>query len=58
MSTTRHLLLSDIDYSAWANQRLLEACSTLSSEQLQRDLGATHSSALGTLHHIFCAERV
>ncbi len=58
MSTTRQLLLSDLDYSAWANQRLLDACSALTSDQLTRDLGASHRSILETLRHIFYAERV
>jgi uncharacterized damage-inducible protein DinB len=58
MSTTRHLLLCDLDYSAWANQQLLEACSALTSDQLNRDLGASHRSILGTLRHIFYSERV
>jgi uncharacterized damage-inducible protein DinB len=58
MSTTRRLLLSDVDYSAWANQQLLAVCSALTSDQLTRDLGASHRSILETLHHIFYAERV
>lgn len=58
MSTTRELLLSDIDYSNWANLQLLEACSNLTADQLSRDLGASHRSILETLRHIFYAERV
>ena len=58
MSTPRELLLSDIDYSNWANLQLLEACSNLTADQLSRDLGASHRSILETLRHIFYAERV
>ena len=58
MSTTRQLLLADVDYSAWANQQLLTACSALTQDQLTRNLGASHRSVLETLRHIFYAERV
>jgi len=58
MSATRQLLLSDVDYSAWANQQLLAVCSALTRDQLIRDLGASHRSILETLRHIFYAERV
>jgi len=58
MATTRELLLNDIDYSAWADQQLLEACSNLTTDELSRDLGASHRSILETLRHIFYAERV
>jgi uncharacterized damage-inducible protein DinB len=52
------ILLSQVDYSAWANQLLLSACSTLTPEELDRDLKASHSSILRTLRHIYYAERV
>ena len=58
MSITQTLLLCDVDYSAWANRQLLEACSALTTVQLERDLGASHRSILSTLRHIFYAERV
>jgi uncharacterized damage-inducible protein DinB len=58
MSTTRQLMLADVDYSDWANQQLLAACSVLTPDQLTRDLGASHRSVLETLRHIFYAERV
>jgi uncharacterized damage-inducible protein DinB len=44
--------------SAWANQLLLSTCSTLTPEQLDRDLKAFHTSILQTLRHIYYAERV
>ncbi len=58
MSNIRQLLLSDIDYCAWANREILNACSALSPSQLEQDLGASHSSVLQTLRHIFYSERV
>ena len=39
MSFAKRLLLSDIGYSAWANQRLLYGCSAFTIEELNRDLG-------------------
>jgi uncharacterized damage-inducible protein DinB len=58
MSSVKELLLTEVDYSAWADQKLLDACAALSSEELERDLGASHRSILATLRHIFYAERV
>ena len=54
----KQLLSSDIRYSAWANQRLLDACSGLSDDEIARDLGISHSSILSTLRHIHDGERV
>ncbi len=51
-------LLYHLDYSSWANQTLLDACSGLSQEELERDLGASHSSVLRTWRHIYYSERV
>ncbi len=50
------MLLSLIDYMAWADQEILRACSALSDEELSRDLGISHNSILGTLRHMFLAE--
>ena len=58
MPITGQTLLSHVDYSAWANQVLLSACSTLTPEELNRDLKASHSSILQTLRHIYYTERV
>jgi uncharacterized damage-inducible protein DinB len=58
MSTTRQLMLADVDYSAWANEQLFATCSALTPDQLARDLGASHRSVVETLCHIFYAERV
>jgi uncharacterized damage-inducible protein DinB len=58
MAITRQLLLCDVDYSAWANRQLLEACTPLPHAHLDRDLGASHRGVLETLRHIFYTERV
>jgi len=58
VSLAKELLLTDIRYSGWANQRLLEACSALTSEEIERDLRISHASILATLRHIHDGERV
>lgn len=54
----KQVLVTDIGYSGWANQRLLEACSALTSEEIERDLRISHASILATLRHIHDGERV
>jgi uncharacterized damage-inducible protein DinB len=39
-------------YNDWANRRILEACSRLSSDQFTRDCRASHASVRGTLVHL------
>ena len=58
MSQLRELLHAHIGYSAWATRRVLEACSSLTLEQLGRDSGASHSSLLQTFRHIHDGELV
>lgn len=58
MSQLKQALLTDIEYTAWANRELLSACSPLSPVQIDRDLGASHTSILKTFRHIYYAERV
>ena len=43
-------------YDAWANRRMLDACSALSAEQFTRDLGSSFRSVRDTLAHIMGAE--
>ena len=50
-------LRSQAHYNRWANHRLLEASSTLSAEDRQRDLRASFNSIEGTLIHILWGER-
>lgn len=58
MSLGKQLLLADVGYSGWANQRLLDACSGLTAEEIERDLRISHASILATLRHIHDGERV
>jgi uncharacterized damage-inducible protein DinB len=47
-----------IAYTAWATGRLLESVAQLSPEELTRDFGTSDRSVLGTLAHVFAADRV
>jgi uncharacterized damage-inducible protein DinB len=58
MSHLQQLLLAQIDYSAWATGQILDLCSSLALDQLDRELGVSHSSILRTLRHCHDAERV
>jgi uncharacterized damage-inducible protein DinB len=58
VSLAKELLLTDVRYSGWANQCLLDACSRLTAEEIARDLRISHASILSTLQHIHDAERV
>lgn len=44
------------EYDRWANDRVLQTCSSLSSEQFARDLGGSFPSVRDTLVHIFAGE--
>lgn len=44
------------EYDRWANNRVLQAASTLSSEQFTRDLGGSFRSVRDTLLHIIGGE--
>ena len=46
-----------LDYSGWASARLLEAAARLTPAERNRDFGTADRSVLGTLVHIFGADR-
>jgi uncharacterized damage-inducible protein DinB len=52
------LLHSHISYSAWASARLVESAGALTQEELTRDFGTADKSVLGTLVHVYGADRV
>lgn len=58
MTSRKQTLLWDLQYSEWANRKLMDVCWTLTREELNRDLGASHRSVIATLRHIYYAERV
>jgi len=45
-------------YTGWASRRLVEAAAQLSSDQLTHDFGTADKNVLGTLVHVFAADRV
>jgi uncharacterized damage-inducible protein DinB len=45
-------------YSGWASRRLLDAALALSEEEQRREFSVSHSSLIGTLEHIFFADRI
>ncbi len=46
------------EFNAWANGRTLDACASLTPEQLTRDLGSSFKSVRDTLAHIYGAQWV
>ena len=44
------------EYNRWANARMLDAASKLTSEQFTRDLKSSHRSVRDTLAHVLAAE--
>lgn len=51
-------LRTHIDYTTWASAKLLEAAAALTPEELTRDFGASEHSVVGTMGHIFAADRI
>ena len=51
-------LLTHLNYTAWASRRLVEAAAELTPEELTRDFGTSDKSVLGTLVHVFAADRI
>ena len=45
-------------YTTWAANRLLEAAAQLTPEELARDFGTSDKSVVGTLAHVFAADRI
>ena len=58
MSHLRQLLVAHAGYSAWGTRQVLDACAPLTMEQIDRGLGASHSSILRTFRHMHDGERV
>ncbi len=57
MKIAKQLLLVELDYTIWANRVLLDLCAALTGDELSCNLGASHSSLIRTLRHIYDAER-
>lgn len=57
MPVSAETLRLHLNYSFWASQRLLEAASRLTLEQLTHDFQTADRSVLGTLAHVFAGDR-
>jgi uncharacterized damage-inducible protein DinB len=51
-------LITHVRYNAWASRRALDMARALGREEAERDLNSSHRSVLGTLAHVFIADRV
>ena len=58
MHASPETLRTHLRYTEWATNRLLEAAAKLSREDLERDFGTADRSVIGTLTHVFGAERI
>src|SRR5574341_1547720 len=45
-----------LDYTVWANRRVMRAAATLTTDQFRRDLDSSHGGVRGTLTHIMGGE--
>ena len=52
------LLRYQLDFSTWATERMLAAAAKLPADQLSQDFKTSDKSILGTLAHIYRADRV
>lgn len=54
----KETLLTHLDYTAWASARLVTAAAQLTPAEAVRDFGTSEKSVLGTLAHVYAADRV
>ena len=47
-----------LDYTVWANHRVLRACATLEGDDFRRELGGSFGTIRGTLAHVMGSEWV
>jgi uncharacterized damage-inducible protein DinB len=57
MTVSLEVLQQHIDYNIWASRRLLHAVSGLSAEELSHDFSTADKTILGTLAHLYVAEK-
>src|SRR5690349_2743020 len=57
MPVAAETLRTHLDYTTWATNRLLESARGLSAAELARDFATADRSVLGTLTHVFAADR-
>ena len=58
MTTLIDVLRNHLNYTAWASGKLVDAASALNPQELLRDFGTADRHVLGTLVHIYAADRV
>jgi uncharacterized damage-inducible protein DinB len=58
MLSIRQILRYELDFTTWANERMLTAAAGLTPDELSHDFKTSDKSVLGTLTHIYRAERV
>lgn len=58
MTISADVLRTHLDYTCWASTRLLGAASALSDSEMRRDFGTADKTVLGTLAHIYGADRI
>lgn len=56
--TILNAIRTHFDYTAWASARLVSAAGSLSPEELTKDFGTADHSVLGTLVHVYAADRI
>ena len=55
---TADVLRDHLNYTAWASRRLVDAAGALNPQELTRDFGTADHNVLGTLVHVFAADRI
>lgn len=58
MHVSADVVRMHLDYTAWASQHLLDGAAGLTEEERNRDFGSSEHSFLGTLLHVFGADRI
>src|SRR5947209_280603 len=58
MPVAADTLRRHLDYSAWASRKLVAVASQLSPEELTRDFATADRGVLGTLVHVYAADRI
>lgn len=58
MPNLSEVFRDQLNYTAWANTRFIEAASALTHQELVSDFATADHNVLGTLAHIYAAERL
>ena len=58
MTVSADVVRNHLEYTAWASKRLVDTAAGLAPEELTRDFQTADHSVVGTLAHIYAADRV